>query len=372
MKVPMLNLAAQNASVRDEVRAAIDRVLDSQSFILGPDVEAFENEIARFCDVPHAIGVGSGSDAILATLMALDIGPGDEVIVPTFTFFATAGCVSRVGAKPVFVDIQPDTFNIDPDATAAAITPRTRAIIPVHLYGQCADMDRIMALAERHGLAVIEDAAQALGAAFGDRPAGSIGTAGTFSFYPTKNLSAMGEAGMIVTRDDALAGKLRFVRDHGQNPRYYYHCIGGNFRLDGFQGAILRVKLQRLDQWNEQRRRHAGHYDTALNGQAIVAPPIDPRCRHIYHQYTVRCAQRDMLQQHLSEAGVGSAVYYPLCLHQQPCFAYVGNKEGDCPVAEQAAREVLSLPICPEMTGAQRDYVIEALTRFVPAVASQA
>ena len=367
----MLNLAAQNASVRDEVRAAIDRVLDSQSFILGPEVEAFEAEIARLCDVPHAIGVSSGSDAILATLMALGIGPGDEVVVPTFTFFATAGCVARVGARPVFVDILPDTFNIDPDAVAAAITPQTRAIIPVHLYGQCADMDRITTLAERHGLAVIEDAAQALGAAFAGRPAGSLGTAGAFSFYPTKNLSAAGEAGLIVTRDDDLAGKLRYIRDHGQNPRYYYRCIGGNFRLDGIQGAVLRVKLKRLADWNERRRRNAARYDAALNGHAITAPSVDPRCRHIYHQYTVRCPQRDMLQKHLAEAGVGSAVYYPLCLHQQPCFADLGYKEGDCPVAEQAAREVLSLPISPELTTAEQDHVIAALARFAPAAAPQ-
>jgi len=367
----MLNLAAQTASVRDEIRAAIDRVLDNQSFILGPEVEAFESEIARLCEVPHAIGVGSGSDAILATLMALGIGPGDEVIVPTFTFFATAGCVARVGARPVFVDILPDTFNIDPEAVAAAITPRTRAIIPVHLYGQCADMGRITTLAERHGLAVIEDAAQALGAAFDGRPAGSLGTAGSFSFYPTKNLSAAGEAGLIVTRDDELAGKLRFIRDHGQNPRYYYHCIGGNFRLDGIQGAVLRVKLKRLADWNECRRRNAARYDAALNGYAIMTPPVDPRCRHIYHQYTVRCPQRDMLQKHLADAGVGSAVYYPLCLHQQPCFEDLGYKEGDCPVAEQAAREVLSLPISPELTAAEQDYVIATLARFAPAVAPQ-
>jgi len=364
MKVPMLNLSAQYESVRDEVREAIDRVLESQAYILGREVEAFEREIAALCGVPHAIGVSSGSDAILATLMALGIGPGDEVIVPTFTFFATAGCVARVGAQPVFVDILPDTFNIDPDAVAAAITPQTRAILPVHLYGQCADMDRIMALAERHGLAVVEDAAQALGAAFGDRSAGAFGAAGTFSFYPTKNLSAIGEAGLIVTCDDALAEKLRFVRDHGQNPRYYYHCIGGNFRLDGIQGAVLRVKLKRLAEWNEARRRHAERYGRALKGTAIVPPVVDPRCRNIYHQYTVRCARRDALQQHLADAGVGSAVYYPLCLHQQPCFEYFGYRKGDCPVAEQAAGEVLSLPISPEMAEAQQDHVIEALRRF--------
>jgi len=364
MKVPMLNLAAQYEAVHAEVREAIDRVLESQAYILGPEVEALEQEIAELCGVPHAIGVSSGTDAILATLMALGIGPGDEVIVPTFTFFATAGCVARLGARPVFVDVLPETYNINPEAVEAAVTPRTKAIIPVHLYGQCARMDRVMAIADRHGLAVIEDAAQALGAAYDGRPAGSFGTAGTFSFYPTKNLSAMGEAGMIVTRDEALARKLRSIRDHGQNPRYYYHHIGGNFRLDGIQGAILRVKLKKLTDWNEARRRNADRYDRALKGTSIVPPMTEARCRHVYHQYTVRSPRRDALQQHLAEAGVGSAVYYPLCLHQQPCFASLGYKEGDCPVAEQAAREVLSLPISPELTESQQDYVIEALQKF--------
>jgi len=292
MKVPLLDLAAQYREVEAEVRSAIDCVLESQSYILGPAVAALENDIAALSGVKHAIGVGSGSDAILATLMALGIGPGDEVIVPTFTFFATAGCVSRVGAKPVFVDVLPDTCNVDPDAVAAAINKRTRAIIPVHLYGQCADMDRIMALADRHQLAVIEDAAQAIAAKYHGRPAGSIGIAGALSFYPTKNLSAMGEAGMIVTNDDDLSQKLRHIRDHGQNPRYYYHYIGGNFRLDGIQGAVLQVKLKRLARWTKARQANAARYSEQLKGTSVSVPFTNDACEHVYHQYTIRSPRR--------------------------------------------------------------------------------
>jgi len=364
MKVPLLDLAAQYREVEAEVKSAIDRVLESHSYILGPEVAKLEEEIARLSGAGYGIGVSSGSDAILATLMALGIGPGDEVIVPTFTFFATAGCVSRVGAKPVFVDILPDTFNIDPDAIAAAINERTRAIIPVHLYGQCADMDRIQALADRHKLAVIEDAAQAIAAKYKGKPAGGIGTAGTLSFYPTKNLSAMGEGGMVVTNDDDLAQKLRHVRDHGQNPRYYYHYIGGNFRLDGIQGAVLRVKLQRLAKWTQARQANAARYSEQLANSSATVPITQDGCEHVYHQYTIRSPRRDDLQKHLAEAGIGSGVYYPLPLHVQPCFSYLGGKEGSCPVAELAAKEVLSLPISPEMSDEQQQYVIDTIQRF--------
>ena len=364
MKVPLLDLAVQFRQVEAEVREAINRVLESQAYVLGPEVAALEKEIAGLSGVAQGIGTSSGTDAILASLMALGIGPGDEVIVPTFTFFAAAGCVARVGATPVFVDILPDTFNIDPDATEAAITSRTKAIIPVHLYGQCADMDRITAIARRRGLVVIEDVAQAIGAKFEGKPAGSFGKAGGLSFYPTKNLSAMGDAGMIVTDDADLAKKLRFTRDHGQNPQYYYHFIGGNFRLDGFQGAILRVKLRHLAAWTAARQARAARYDRELAGSAVQVPPVDPRCEHVYHQYTVRCSRRDGLQKHLADAGIGSGVYYPLPLHLQPCFAYLGHKEGACPVAEQAAKEVLSLPISPEMSEAQQSHVIETIRRF--------
>ena len=364
MKVPLLDLAVQFRQVEAEVREAINRVLESQAYVLGPEVAALEKEIAGLSGVAQGIGTSSGTDAILASLMALGIGPGDEVIVPTFTFFATAGCVARVGATPVFVDILPDTFNIDPDATEAAITSRTKAIIPVHLYGQCADMDRITAIAQRRGLVVIEDVAQASGAKFEGKPAGSFGKAGGLSFYPTKNLSAMGDAGMIVTDDADLAQKLRFTRDHGQNPQYYYHFIGGNFRLDGFQGAILRVKLRHLAAWTAARQARAARYDRELAGSAVQVPPVDPRCEHVYHQYTVRCSRRDGLQKHLTDAGIGSGVYYPLPLHLQPCFAYLGYKEVSCPMAEQAAKEVLSLPISPEMSEAQQSHVIETIRRF--------
>ncbi len=364
MKVPLLDLAAQFREVEAEVRAAIDRVLESQTYILGPEVAALEGELAALSGVEHGIGVGSGSDAIVATLMALGIGPGDEVIVPTFTFFATAGCVARVGARPVFVDIEPDTYNIDPNAAAAAVTERTRAIIPVHLYGQCADMDRIMALARQHHLAVIEDAAQAIAAVYRGRPAGSFGTAGTLSFYPTKNLSAIGEAGMVVTSDDDLARKLRHIRDHGQSPRYYYHCIGGNFRLDGIQGAVLQVKLRRLTQWTQARRRHAARYAEQLEGTSVTLPITHEACEHVYHQYTIRSPRRDALQAHLAEANVSSGVYYPLPLHLQPCFSHLNGQEGACPVAERAAKEVLSLPIFPEMTEQQQQHVIETIHRF--------
>ncbi|HSW44488.1 MAG TPA: DegT/DnrJ/EryC1/StrS family aminotransferase [Phycisphaerae bacterium] len=364
MKVPLLDLAAQYRAVESEIREAIHRVLESQAYVLGPEVAALEQEVAALCGVQHGIATSSGTDAILASLMALGVGPGDEAIVPTFTFFATAGCVTRVGATPVFVDVLSDTFNIDPAAIEAAVTPRTKAIIPVHLYGQCVDMDRIAAIARCHGLEVIEDAAQAIGASFNGRPVGSLSKACALSFYPTKNLSAMGDAGMIVTPDAELAGKLRFTRDHGQNPRYYYHFIGGNFRMDGFQGAVLRVKLRRLAEWTAARQVRAARYDKELKGSAVVVPPVDPRCEHVYHQYTVRCERRDELQKHLADAGIGAAIYYPLPLHLQPCFADLGYKQGAFPVAEQAAKEVLSLPISPEMSEQQQEYVIQTIRKF--------
>lgn len=364
MKVPLLDLAAQYREVEAEIRQAIHRVLDSQAYVLGPEVAALETEVAALCGVPHGIATSSGTDAILASLMAMGIGPGDEVIVPTFTFFATAGCVTRVGARPVFVDVLPDTFNIDPAAVEAATTSRTRAIIPVHLYGQCADMDRLDEIARKRGLKIIEDAAQAIGAKFRGKPAGALGNACALSFYPTKNLSAMGDAGMIVTPDGDLAQKLKFTRDHGQNPRYFYHFIGGNFRMDGFQGAVLRVKLKRLAAWTAARQSRAARYDRELQGTSVAVPPVDSRCEHVYHQYTVRCDRRDALQKHLADAGVGAAVYYPLPLHLQPCFANLGYKEGACPVAEKAAKEVLSLPVSPEMNDEQQSHVIATIRGF--------
>lgn len=364
MKVPLLDLAAQAKSVENEVKQAVLSVLDSQRYVLGPEVEAFEAEMAAFIGVQHGVAVRNGSDALLLSLMALGIGPGDEVIVPTFTFFATAGSVARLGARPVFVDILPDTFNIDPGAVAAAVTSRTKAIMPVHLYGQFADMDRIMAIAQKHHLAVIEDAAQAVGARRNDRGVGSYGNAGTLSFYPTKNLSAVGEGGMILTNDDEFAAKLRILRNHGQTSAYEHAWIGGNFRLDGIQGAALRVKLEHLPAWNDGRRANAARYDRGLAGSAVTTPPVEDSCHHVYHQYTIRSPRRDALRAALDAAGISSGVYYPLPLHLQPCFAYFGGRAGQLPVAEQACKEVLSLPIYPEMSREQQDYVIETIRKF--------
>jgi len=361
MKVPFFDLGAQFRTVEADVRAAMDRVLASQGFILGPEVEALEAQVADYCGVRHGIGVSNGSDAIVAVLMALDIGPGDEVIVPAFTFFATAGSVARVGARPVFADILSDTFNIDPDAVADAVTERTRAIIPVHLYGQCADMDRIMAIADRHRLAVVADAAQAIGASFNDRPVGSLGHAATLSFYPTKNLSAIGEAGMVLTGDDELAGAVRMIRHQGQSSQYEHERLGANFRLDAIQAAVLRVKMAKLGQWNDARRGHAARYDEALRESCVRPPAVDGRCRPVYHQYTVRSPKRDPLRAHLADAGIGSAIYYPVPLHLQPAFRHLGYQRGAFAVAERAADEVLSLPIFPEMTAAQQEHVIETI-----------
>lgn len=357
-------MAAQAKSVESEVKEAVLRVLDSQRYVLGPEVDALEGEIASFCGVGHGVAVRNGSDALVMSLMALGIGPGDEVIVPTFTFFATAGSVARVGAKPVFVDVLPDTFNIDPDAVAAAVTTKTRAIMPVHLYGQCADMDRLMVIAKRHDLAVIEDAAQAIGAKRNDRGVGNYGTAATLSFYPTKNLSAVGEGGMVLTNDGELAARLRVFRNHGQSSLYEHAWIGGNFRLDGVQGAALRVKLRKLAAWNEGRRQNADRYDSGLKGTSVTTPLSEPCSQHVYHQYTLRSPRRDGLREHLKSAGIDTGVYYPLSLHLQPCFAYLGYKKGAMPVAEKASLEVLSLPIFPEMSREQQDHVIATIRSF--------
>ncbi|HON65596.1 MAG TPA: DegT/DnrJ/EryC1/StrS family aminotransferase [Phycisphaerae bacterium] len=364
MKVPLLDLAAQAKSVEADVKKAVLAVLDSQRYVLGPEVEALEGEIAAYCGAKHGVAVRNGSDALVMSLMALGIGPGDEVIVPTFTFFATAGSVARVGAKPVMVDVLPDTFNIDPDATAAAVTARTKAIIPVHLYGQCADMDRLMAIASRHGLAVIEDAAQAIGAKRHDRGVASYGTLATLSFYPTKNLSAVGEGGMILTNDGELAARLRCFRNHGQTGTYEHAWIGGNFRLDGIQGAALRVKLRKLPDWNEGRRKNAERYDAGLKDTDVVTPVAEACSYHVYHQYTIRSPRRDALREHLKAAEIDTGVYYPLPLHLQPCFAYLGYQQGAMPVAERLSTEVLSLPIYPEMSREQQDHVIETIRSF--------
>jgi len=372
MPVPLLDLQAQNGPLRDEILAAIARVVDSQRFIGGPEVEALEREIAAPLGVAHAVGLSSGTDALLVALMALGIGPGDEVITPTFSFFATAGCVTRVGGVPRLVDIDPATFNVDPAAVEAAITPRTKAIIPVHLYGQCADMDPILEVARRVGIAVIEDAAQAIGATYKGRQAGSMGAVGCFSFFPSKNLGAFGDAGLLTTNDDAVAHEVRLLRNHGAEPKYFHKRIGGNFRLDALQAAILRVKLPHLETWTEARRRNADRYDRlfADSGFGVTLPVRAPGCRHIFNQYVIRVSGRDALRKALDARGIGTEVYYPVPFHLQECFRPLGYRAGDFPVAEAAAAETLALPIYGELTEAQQHEVVHAVGSLQSAVGS--
>lgn len=361
MKVPLLDLKAQYAGIKDEVLAAVSEVLDSQVCILGPKVEELERQVAELSDCRFGIGVSSGTDALLAALMALEIGAGDEVITSAFSFFATAGCVSRVGATPVFVDIDPRTFNIDPNQIERAITPRTKAIIPVHLFGQMCDMDPIMEIAHRHHLIVIEDAAQAISATYKGRKAGSIGAVGCLSFYPTKNLGGAGDGGMLVTNDADLNERLLVMRSHGSKPKYYHKVIGGNFRLDPLQAAILLVKLPHLGRWSEARRRNAALYDHEFAESSIETPWISPDAASIYNQYVIRVQGRDELIAHLQAAGIGTEVYYPVPLHLQECFSGLGYKKGDLPESERAAREVLALPIYPELSTEQVTFVAHTI-----------
>ena len=369
MPVPLLDLQGQYAPLREEILAAIARVCDSQRFIGGAEVEAFEREIAAYLGVPHAIGLTSGTDALLIALMALGIGPGDEVITPTFSFFATAGAVSRVGATPIFVDIDPLTGNVDPDAVKAAIGPKTRAIIPVHLYGQSADMEPILDAASRAGIPVIEDAAQAIGATYRGRQAGSLGTMGCFSFFPSKNLGAFGDAGLLTTGDDRLAHEVRLLRNHGAEPKYFHQRIGGNFRLDAVQAAVLRVKLPHLDGWTEMRRRNADRYDRLFAASAAAAritlPARVKDCRHIFNQYVIRVPHRDAVKARLDAAHIGSEIYYPVPFHLQECFARLGYRRGEFPAAEAAAAETLALPIYGELTEPQQREVVDAVSRAV-------
>ncbi len=366
MDVPLLDLKAQYATIREEIMPALTAVVESQIFAIGPAVKELEKTIAAYSGTAAAVGVSSGTDAILECLMALGIQDGDEVITTPFTFFATAGCVARTGARPVFVDIQPDTFNIDPARIEAAITPRTKAILPVHLYGQLADMAAIGAIAKKHNLHVIEDAAQAIGASQHGRKAGSFGTAGCLSFYPTKNLGGFGDGGMILTQDAELAQRLTIFRDHGQSPTYFYKWIGGNFRLDNLQAAALVVKMRHLDNWTAARQNNARLYNELLAGlPAVKTPYLLPGNVHIYHQYVIRTKRRDELQAFLKQAGIGSGVYYPLCLHQQDCFKYLGYKTGQFPVAETAAAEVLALPVYPELREEQVRFVAQKIREFV-------
>ncbi len=365
MGVPLLDLQGQYLPLREELLAAITRVCDSQRFIGGPEVEAFEREVAEYLGVSHAVGLSSGTDAILVALMAIGIRPGDEVIVPTFSFFATAGCVTRAGGVPRLVDIDPVTYNIDPAAAAATITSRTKAIIPVHLYGQCADMDPILELANRCGLTVIEDAAQAIGSTYKERHAGAMGLAGCFSFFPSKNLGAFGDAGLLTTNDEALAREVRLLRNHGAEPKYFHKRIGANFRLDALQAAVLRVKLPHLDRWSAMRVANATRYDELFKASRIAdqitLPARAADRNHIFNQYVIRVLQRDAVRARLESMSIGTEIYYPLPFHLQECFAPLGYRRGDFPAAEAAANETLALPIYGELTADQQREVVAAI-----------
>jgi dTDP-4-amino-4,6-dideoxygalactose transaminase len=368
LHVPLLDLHPQNDPLRSELLDAIAQVADSQQFILGAAVGAFEADIARYLEVKHALGVSSGTDALLLALMGLGIGPGDEVVTSTFSFFATAGCVARLGARPVLVDIDPVTYNLDPGAVERAITPRTKAILPVHLYGQSADLAPILEIARAANIPVVEDAAQAIGARYQERIVGGIGAVGCFSFFPSKNLGALGDAGLVVTNDDGLAKRMRILRTHGAEPKYFHKVIGGNFRIDTVQAAVLRVKLPHLAHWTEARRRNAGTYRALFAARSLDEHVTLPAERagnfHVYNQFVIRATNRDGLQRHLKAAGVGTEIYYPVPFHLQECFAYLGYHQGDFPQAEAAAASVLALPIYAELTTDQLEYVADSIARF--------
>ena len=369
MQVPLLDLKEQNSALRPEIEAALARVLDTNGFILGGEVAELECELAGYCGTKYAIGCASGSDAILLALMALDVGHGDEVITTPYSFFATVSAITRLGAVPVFVDIDPVTYNLDVTQIEAKITPRTKAIEPVHLYGQCADMAALRAIGEKHGIPLVEDAAQAIGAEEDGVRAGAMSEVGCFSFYPSKNLGGMGDGGFLTTNDDAIAKKLLALRVHGSEEKYYHKYVGLNSRLDGFQGAVLRVKLPHLDKWTEQRRENAKRYsnlfvDAGLTEQ--VGLPVErANAKHIYNQYVIRVPnRRDDLRAFMTENGIGTDIYYPVPLHMQECFAYLGYTAGDMPEAEKAALETLALPIFPELRADQQEYVVAVIKEF--------
>ena len=375
MQVPLLDLKAQYARIREEIKSAVDEVLESQVFILGPKVESLEKNVAAYCGAKHAVGVSSGTDGLLVALMALGVTSGDEVITTPFTFFATAGAIARLSAIPVFVDIDPVTYNIEPTGLERAISVRTKAIIPVHLFGQCADMDPILAVSCKHGIPVVEDAAQSIGAEYKGRRAGTLGTIGVFSFFPSKNLGGFGDGGMVVTDDPALDERIRLLRHHGSSKTYHHSVVGGNFRLDALQAAVLGVKLRYLDGWSAARRENARFYDRRFEecglterGRLVCPAAVyqtggDPNY-HIYNQYTLRAGDRDRLRAFLKDAGVGSAVYYPVPLHLQECFATLGYRSGDFPEAERAAEMVLSIPVYPELSMKQKEYVVQRIAEF--------
>jgi dTDP-4-amino-4,6-dideoxygalactose transaminase len=371
MKVPLLDLRAQYEPLRDETLAAVGRVFESQGFVLGREVSALEEEVALYSQARHAVGCANGSDALLLALMALDVKAGDEVVTTPYSFFATAGAVARLGARPVFVDIDPRTYNIDAERVDAAITERTRALMPVHLYGQCAEMDALLTVASRHQISVVEDAAQAIGAEdVGARRAGSLGEIGCFSFYPTKNLGGAGDGGMLTTNEERVAARLRSLRVHGEASKYHHQEIGFNSRLDSLQAAVLRVKLPHLDAWSDARAANAARYrelfaDAGLL-EEVELPYEREGVRHIYNQYVVRVrgGRRDALVEHLKSAGIGTEIYYPVPLHLQECFRYLGYQEGDFPEAERAARETLALPVYPELNEVQQRYVVDSVREF--------
>jgi dTDP-4-amino-4,6-dideoxygalactose transaminase len=365
MDVPLLDLKAQYATIKTEIEAALAEVLESQHFILGPKVERCEKAIAAYSQCAHAVGVSSGSDALLACLMVENIGAGDEVITSPYTFFATVGAIARVGATPVFIDIDPQTYNLDVSQIESKVTGRTRAIIPVHLYGQMADMDAVMRVARGHQLVVVEDAAQAIGAEDKGRRAGSIGHYGCLSFFPSKNLGAFGDAGMIVTNDAQRAERLKCVRAHGSMPKYHHKIIGGNFRLDTVQAAVVSAKLPHLDDWTAARQRNANRYDQLFGEARLpIGLPAVLGGRHIFNQYVIRVSCRDQMQAYLKHKGVGTEVYYPVPMHLQECFAYLGHTAGAFPQSEAAAKETLALPIYPELTDAQAQYVVRSIREF--------
>ena len=376
MGVPLLDLKAQHEPLHKEVMAAIEQTFRSQAFILGPEVSKLEERVASYCHTSHGIGVSSGTDALLIALMAIGVGPGDEVITTPYSFFATAGAVARLGAKPVLVDIDPKTYNIDPAKIGNGITSHTKAIIPVHLYGQCADMGPILDLAQRHNLKVIEDAAQAIGSEYRDgRRAGSMGTVGCLSFFPSKNLGCLGDGGMVVTNDNDLAERIKVLRVHGGKPKYYHKMIGGNFRLDTIQAAVLNVKLNYLDEWTSRRQGNAQRYETLFQQSGLVQKGNtrlpDPVYRgsgarhyHIYNQFVLRVDKRDELMAYLKEKGIGAEIYYPVPFHLQECFRYLGHKEGDFPESERAAKETMAIPIYPELTAPQQAEVVGTIQRF--------
>ncbi len=384
MKVPLLDLKPQYQALKADLDAALLKVAASQHFILGPAVKELEGKVAAYSGAKHGLGLSSGTDALLIALMAYDLGPGDEVLTTPYTFFATGGTIARVGARPVFIDIDPETFNLRPDLIEQFLEKdcerradqvynrrtggRVRAIMPVHLYGQCADMEAFGKLAKRFGLALIEDAAQAIGSECpGGKRAAGIGDIGCLSFFPTKNLGAFGDAGMVVTNDDAIAAKLRILRVHGGEPKYYHAIIGGNFRIDEIQAAVLNVKFGHLDDWTRGRQRNAAYYDRAFAAAGtaqVVTPTARPGYRHIYNQYVIRVPDRDRLRAYLGEQGIGTEIYYPVPLHMQKCFAYLGYKPEDCPESAKAAGDTLALPIYPELAEAQLQYVVETVTGF--------